>query len=126
MATLFFLGLPGAYLMERVLAGRAAGILAMILLVVTPMYFGRPMYWKKKELAILSISHGWIGTHVVEHRTGRRGMTFAVLCAVTLSMGIFIKLLDVTAVVPILLLVSHASGTFGTRQVRAFGAVYCR
>ena len=40
-----------------------------------------------------------------EHPTGRSGMIFAILCAVTLALGVLIKLLDVLAVVPIILLV---------------------
>ena len=106
VATLSLLGLPGAYLMGKALAGRAAGILAMILLVVTPMYFAQAHVLEAEgpATAFLFLT---VGSALMwwEHPTGRRGMTFAVLCAVTLSMGIFIKLLDVTAVVPILLLV---------------------
>ena len=106
VATLSLLGLLGAYLMGKALAGRAGGILAMILLVVTPMYLAQSHVLEAEgpATAFLFLT---IGAALMwwEHPTGRRGMTFAVLCAVTLSMGIFIKLLDVTAVVPILLLV---------------------
>ena len=106
VATLSLLGLPGAYLMGKALAGRAAGILAMILLLVTPMYLAQAQALEAEgpATAFLFLT---VGSALMwwKHPTGRRGMAFAVLCAVTLSMGIFIKLLDVTAVIPILLVV---------------------
>ena len=106
VATLSLLGLSGAYLMGKALAGRAGGISAMILLVVTPMYLAQS-HVLEAEGPATGFLFLTIGAALMwwEHPTGRRGMAFAILCAVTLSIGIFIKLLDVTAVVPILLLV---------------------
>ena len=106
VATLSLFGLLGAYLIGKALAGRAAGILAMILLVVTPMYLAQAHVLEAEgpATAFLFLTVG-LALMWWKDPTGRRGMAFAVLCAVTLSMGIFIKLLDVTAVVPILLVV---------------------
>ena len=46
--------------MGKALAGRAGGILAMILLVVTPMYLAQAHVLEAERTGdCLSISHGW-------------------------------------------------------------------
>jgi 4-amino-4-deoxy-L-arabinose transferase-like glycosyltransferase len=106
VVTLSLLGLPGAYLMGKALSGHAGGIAAVVLLIVSPSYFAQSHVLQAEgpATAFLLLT---IGAALMwwEHPTGRKGMAFAVLCAVTLPLGILIKLLDVTAVVPILLLV---------------------
>ena len=106
VAILSLLGLPGSYLMGKALGGRAGGVVAVVLLAVTPMYFVQSHVLEAEgpatALLFLTIGAGFMWW---EHPTGRKGMAFAVLCAVTLALGILTKLLDVTAVVPILLLV---------------------
>jgi 4-amino-4-deoxy-L-arabinose transferase-like glycosyltransferase len=106
VATLSLLGLPGAYLIGKALAGRAAGIAAVVLLIVTPIYLEQS-HILRAEGPATGLLFLTIGAALAwwEHPTGRRGMAFAALCAVTLALGILVKLLDVTAVVPIALLV---------------------
>ena len=106
VAILSALALPGAYLIGRALAGPAAGIAAVSLLVVTPMYLEQSHLLRAggpaTGLLFLTIGAAFMWS---EHPTGRRGMTSAILSAVTLALGVLIKLLDVLAVVPIVLLV---------------------
>jgi 4-amino-4-deoxy-L-arabinose transferase-like glycosyltransferase len=106
VAILSLLGLLGAYLMGKALSGRLGGIAAAVLLVATPMYLAQSQILQAEgpATAFLFLT---IGAALMwwEHPVGRKGVTFAVLCAVTLALGILIKLLDIVAVVPILLLV---------------------
>jgi hypothetical protein len=106
VAVLSVVGLAGAYLIGKALAGRVGGMAAVVLLVVTPMYLEQSHLLRAEGpangllwLAVGAAFMWW------EHPTGRKGMIFAVLCAVTLVLGILIKLLDVLAIVPIALLV---------------------
>jgi 4-amino-4-deoxy-L-arabinose transferase-like glycosyltransferase len=106
VVVLSLLGIPGAYLMGVALAGRPGGIAATVLVAITPMYLQQAHILEAEGPAtaflFLTIGAAFIWW---EQPTGRRGLAFATLCAVTLAMGILTKLLDVTAVVPILLLV---------------------
>jgi 4-amino-4-deoxy-L-arabinose transferase-like glycosyltransferase len=106
VATLSLLGLIGAYLMGKALAGRPGGIATVILLIVTPMCLAQS-HVLQAEAPATAFLFLTIGAALMwwEHPTGRRGMAFAVLCAVALSLGLLIKLLVVTAAVPMLLLV---------------------
>lgn len=106
VATLSLLGLAGAYLMGKALAGRAGGIVAMLILIVTPIYLAESQILQAEgpATALLFLTAGaalmwW------EHPTGRKGMALAITCGITLSLGTLIKLLDATAFAPILLLV---------------------
>jgi 4-amino-4-deoxy-L-arabinose transferase-like glycosyltransferase len=104
--SLSLLGIPGAYLMGTALAGRVGGIAAAVLLAITPMYFQQAHILEAEGPAIgllfLTIGAAFMWW---ERPTGRSGVAFAMVCAVSLALGILTKLLDVTAVVPILLLV---------------------
>jgi 4-amino-4-deoxy-L-arabinose transferase-like glycosyltransferase len=106
VAILSLLGLPGSYLMGKALAGRAGGVAAVVLLAVMPMYLSQSHILEAEGPAtaflFLTIGAAFMWW---EHPTGRRGMAFAVLCGVTLALGILVKLLDVTAIVPIVLLI---------------------
>jgi 4-amino-4-deoxy-L-arabinose transferase-like glycosyltransferase len=105
VAALSLFGLAGAYLIGRALSGRLGGMIALALLTVTPMYL-----WQSQTLqadapatALLFVTIGFAFLWR-ERPTGRRGTVLAAVCATALSLGILIKLLDVTAVVPIGLL----------------------
>jgi len=106
VAALSLLGLAGAYLMGNALSGRVGGITALVILIVTPIWIAQSHVLQADgpATAFLFLTTGaafmWR-----EHPTGRRGMAFSILCAVTLSLGVLIKLLDVAATVPILLLI---------------------
>ena len=105
VTALSFLGLLGAYLIGKALAGRAASVVAVVLLMITPMYLEQSHILRAEGpatgLLFLTVGAAFMWW---EHPTGRKGVAFAVLCAVTLALGILIKLLDVVAVVPIALL----------------------
>jgi hypothetical protein len=79
---------------------------AVALLVVTPIYLEQSHLLRAEGpatgLLFLTVGAAFMWS---EHPTGRRGMIFAILCAVTFALGILIKLLDVLAIVPIALLV---------------------
>ncbi len=106
IATLSLLGLAGAYLLGRALGGRAGGIATLVIVLVTPLYLeaSQRLEAEGPATALLFLTAGaaffwW------QHPTGKKGMALAITCGVTLSLGTLIKLLDVIAVVPILLLV---------------------
>ena len=105
VAILSLLGLPGAYLMGKALAGRPGGIAAVVLLAVTPIYLVQS-HVLEAEGPATGFLFLTVGAALLwwEHPTGRKGMAFAILCGVTSALGILIKLLDVTALVPIVLL----------------------
>jgi 4-amino-4-deoxy-L-arabinose transferase-like glycosyltransferase len=105
VAAVSFLGLLGAYLIGRALAGRAAGVVAVVLLMISPMYLEQSHTLHAEGPAIgllfLTVAAAFMWW---EHPTGRKGIAIAVLSAVTLALGILIKLPDAVAVVPIALL----------------------
>ena len=130
VAALSLLSLPGAYLMGKALGGRAGAITAVVLLIVTPMYLAQSHVLEAEgpATAFLFLT---VGAALMwwEHPTGRKGMAFAVLSGVTLTIGILIKLLDVTAVQPILLIVlariwrnRHEAGPDAWSIMRPIGA----
>ena len=106
VAIISVLGVPGAYLMGTALAGRAGGIAAIATLIGTPMYLSQSQVLQAEgpATALVFVSIGAAFTWW-KHPTGRWGTAFAALCGVTVPLGILIKLFDVTALVPILLLV---------------------
>src|SRR5262249_16518178 len=93
---LSLLALPGAYLIGTALAGRGAGMAAVALLIVTPMYLAQSHLLRAEGPAIgllfLTVGAAFMWS---DHPTGRRGKVFAVLCGATLALGILIKLLDI-------------------------------
>ena len=106
VATLSLFGLAGAYLLGRALGGRAGGIAALLIVLVAPLYLEASQRLEAEGpattflfLTAAAAFFWW------RHPTGRKGTALAIACGVTLSLGTLIKLLDVTAVVPILLLV---------------------
>ena len=106
VVALSLLAVPGAYLMGSALGGRAGGLLAPVLLVITPTYLAQSQILQADgpATAFLFVT---IGAALMwwKHPTGQSGIIYAHLCAVTLILGILTKLLDVTAVVPIGLLI---------------------
>jgi 4-amino-4-deoxy-L-arabinose transferase-like glycosyltransferase len=105
VAILSSLGIPGAYLLGTALAGRAGGIAAIVALAATPLYLAQSHVLQAEgpAVALLLLSVGAVFMWW-KHPTGRRGTAFAALCGATLSLGILIKLFNVTACAPILLL----------------------
>jgi 4-amino-4-deoxy-L-arabinose transferase-like glycosyltransferase len=106
IAVLSLLGLLGAYMIGKALASRVGALAAMGLLVSTPIFLRQSQVLEAEgpSTAFLLLSIGaallWWATPL-----GKRGIWFAILCGATFSIGVLIKLLDVTAGVPILMLI---------------------
>lgn len=103
VAILSLLGLAGAYLLGKTLAGRVAGIAALAIVVATPSYLqaSRTLQAEGPAVAFLFLT---IATAFMwwEHPNGRKGILLAVLSSVMLLLGTLVKLLDITAVAPVL------------------------
>jgi len=106
VAALSLLGLAGAYLLGKALAGHVGSIAALVIVVATPSYLAasQTLQAEGPATALLFLTVGaafmwW------QHPIGRRGASFAMLCGVSLALGTLVKLLDVTAIVPVLVLV---------------------
>ena len=106
IAVLSLLGLLGAAMTGRALAGRLGALAAMLLLAVTPAYLGlsQTLLAEGPATAFLFLSVG-AALQWWERPVGKAAAIWAIVCGVALSIGILIKLLDVTAGVPILMLV---------------------
>jgi 4-amino-4-deoxy-L-arabinose transferase-like glycosyltransferase len=105
IATLSLLGLIGAYLMGRAFGGRAVGIAAILLLVVTPIYLEQAHVLRAEGpstgLMVLAVGAAFMWW---EYPIGRPGTAYCTLSATALATAVLIKLLAVTAIVPIVLL----------------------
>ena len=106
IATLSLLGLFGAYYTGKALAGRAAGVATVLLLMVTPIYLEQA-HILRAEGPATGLMVVAVGAALMwwEHPAGRSGTAYAALSAAALATGVLIKLLAVTAIVPIALLV---------------------
>ena len=105
IATLSLLGLFGAYLMGRAFGGRGIGIATVLLLMVTPIYLEQAHVLRAEGpstgLMVLAVGAAFMWW---EHPIGRSGTAYCALSATALAMAVLIKLLAVTAIVPIVLL----------------------
>jgi 4-amino-4-deoxy-L-arabinose transferase-like glycosyltransferase len=106
IAALSLLGLLGAYMMGKALGGRVGALVAMILLVFTPMYL-RQSQILQAEGASTAFLFLPVGAALLwwKRPVGKTAVIFAIVCGATLSIGILTKLLNVTAAVPILMLI---------------------
>ncbi len=107
-------GLLGAYLAGRVLSGRVGALAALLLLAVNPLYLAESQILQADAssvaLSLLSVGLAYLWW---ERPDGLMGLCMAVLCAVTLALAIFSKLLVISTFVPVgLLLVAHLSRIF--------------
>jgi hypothetical protein len=106
IAALSLLGLLGAYMIGKALASRVGALAAMGLLVSTPMFLRQSQVLEAEgpSTAFLLLS---IGAALLWWETplGKRGIWFAILCGATFSIGVLIKLLSVTAGIPILMMI---------------------
>ena len=126
--SLSLLGIPGAYLMGTALAGRVGGIAAAVLLAITPMYF-QQAHALEAEGPAIGLLFLTIGAAFMwwERPTGRSGVAFAMVCAVSLRRSGFLQ--SCSTSLPSYqscCSCSHASGISGTRTAIQFGAVFCR
>jgi 4-amino-4-deoxy-L-arabinose transferase-like glycosyltransferase len=113
IAALSLLGLLGAYMMGKALGGRVGALVAMLLLVLTPMYLRQSQILQAEgpATAFLLLS---VGAALLwwKRPVGKTAVILAIVCGATLSIGILSKLLNVTAAVPILMLILWRVWTF--------------
>src|SRR5262249_6688920 len=108
VAVLSLLGLIGAYMMGNALASRAGALTAMVLVVFMPLYLAQSQVLEAEgpATALLFVSVGaalmWRECSLEKMKTR---VVLPILCGAALSFGILIKLLNVTAFVPILMLI---------------------
>src|SRR5437016_709930 len=105
IALVSLLGLPGAFLMGKALSGRIGAIVAMLLLVLDPLYLSMS---QKIEAEVSSTAFSFLAVGAAylwwENPEGPGGLYLAALSGITLSLGILCKLLSVTCIVPVGLL----------------------
>jgi 4-amino-4-deoxy-L-arabinose transferase-like glycosyltransferase len=106
VAGISLLGLVGAYLLGRALAGRLGGVAALVLVVAAPSYLraSQTLQAEGPSTAFLLLATGAAFTWR-EHSTGLKGLALAALCGGALLLGILSKLLDVTATVLVVALI---------------------
>ena len=106
IAVLSLLGLLGAAMTGKALAGRSGALAAMILLAVSPLYLGQSQTLEAEgpATAFLFLS---VGAALLwwKRPVGKAAVRLAIVSGAALSIGILIKLLTVTAGVPILMLI---------------------
>ncbi len=102
---LSLLGLAGAYLLGKALAGRAGGIAALVMVVAAPSYLEASQRLQAEGPATAFLFLAAAAAFIWwDHPTGRRGLALAASCGIALLLGTLTKLLDVTAIVPVLML----------------------
>src|SRR3989442_5537602 len=105
IALVSLLGLPGAFLMGKALSGRSGAIVAMLLLVLDPLYLSMS---QKIEAEVPSAAFSFLAVGAAylwwENPDGPAGLYLATLSGITLSLAILCKLLGVTSIVPVGLL----------------------
>jgi len=105
IALVSLLGLPGAFLLGKALSGRLGAIAAMLLLIVNPLYLAQSQTIEAEvsstalSLLALGLAYLWW-----EHPEGTRGLFYAALTGITITLSILCKLLSVSVFVPIALL----------------------
>ncbi len=105
VATLSLLGFVGAYLLGAALAGRRGAILALTILVLSPLYLKQSQTLEAEGPAtaftLLSAGGAFLWWN---QPGGRRGLALAAFCGITMVVGILIKALDIAAVLPLAML----------------------
>jgi 4-amino-4-deoxy-L-arabinose transferase-like glycosyltransferase len=106
IALVSLLGLPGAYLIGKALSGRVGAIAAMVLLLADPLYLAQSQKLQA-EVSATAFSLLAVGAAYTwwKQPDSRKGLWMAILCGITLPIGILCKLLSVTALVPVGLLI---------------------
>ena len=105
IALVSLLGLLGAFLLGKALSGRLGAIAAILLLVVNPLYLAQSQKIEAEvsttALSLLAIGLAYLWW---EHPEGTRGLFYAALTGITISLSILCKLLSVSVFVPVALL----------------------
>ncbi|MBV9021354.1 MAG: glycosyltransferase family 39 protein, partial [Ktedonobacteraceae bacterium] len=105
IALVSLLGLLGAFLLGRALAGHMGAIAALALLVADPFYLAQSQTIQA-EIACTALSLLAVGLAYLwwEHPEGVLGLCYAVFAATALSLSILSKLFGVAVLVPLSLL----------------------
>jgi 4-amino-4-deoxy-L-arabinose transferase-like glycosyltransferase len=105
VALVSLLGLLGAFLLGKALSGRLGAIAAMLLLIANPLYLAQSQTIEAEvsstafSLLAVGLAYLWW-----EHPEGSRGLYYAALTGITITLSILCKLLNVSVLVPIALL----------------------
>ncbi len=105
IALVSLFGLLGAFLLGKALGGRLGAIAAMLLLIVNPLYLAQSQTIEAEvssaafSLLAVGLAYLWW-----KHPEGTRGLCYAALTGITLTLSILCKLLSVSILVPIALL----------------------
>jgi 4-amino-4-deoxy-L-arabinose transferase-like glycosyltransferase len=102
-------GLLGAALLGGALRGRPGALAALFLLAVDPLYLAASQTVQAEApsvaFSLLSVGLAYLWW---DHPNGRRGICLAVLCGITMALGLLSKLLVVSTLIPVgLLLLAH-------------------
>ncbi len=109
IAALSLLGLVGACLLGRALSGRCGGVAGAGLLAAAPLYLQQSRRLEAEGPATAMLVVTVAAALLWRAHTSLRGrMPWAVVCGIGVSLGIAIKLLNVTALVPALMLAAAA------------------
>jgi hypothetical protein len=107
IALVSLLGLLGAFLLGKALSGRLGAIAAMLLLIVNPLYLAQSQTIEAEvssaafSLLAIGLAYLWW-----EHPEGTRGLIYAALTGITITLSVLCKLLSVSVFVPIALLMA--------------------
>ena len=105
IALVSLFGLPGAYFLGKSLGGRVGTVLALLLIIVNPIYLAQSQTIEA-EVSSAAFSLLAVGAAYLwwDNPEGTQGLFYAIVCGVTLSLGILCKLLAFSCLVPIGLL----------------------
>ena len=120
IALVSLLGLLGAWMFGRAVAGRFGAIAALLLLVVDPLYL-RQSQTLQAEAPSAALSFLAVGAAYLwwNHPDGIIGDCYAALAGAALSLSVLGKLLGVTAIIPVgLLLLAHFWRVYRSNQQR--------
>ncbi len=105
IALVSLLGLLGAFLLGKALSGRLGAIAAMLLVIANPLYLAQSQTIEAEvsstALSLLAIGLAYLWW---EHPEGTRGLVYAALTGITITLSILCKLLSVSVLVPVALL----------------------
>ncbi len=135
IALVSLFGLPGAYLLGKSLGGRIGAVVAMLLIIVNPIYLAQSQTIEA-EVSSAAFSLLTVGAAYLwwDNPEGAAGLFYAIVCGVTLSLGILCKLLSFSCLVPIGLLMlarlwqlwrKQAGATSASVRAVVVGAIAC-
>ncbi len=106
IALLSLVGLPGAFMLGKALQGRIGALVAMLLLILDPLYFSLS---QKIQAEVPSAAFSFLAVGAAylwwENPDTTSGLFLAALASIALVLSILCKLLAVSSIVPIGLLV---------------------